>query len=123
MDILENSNMEIKQVINVTNESYNNLIMEYLINFNENKVDVLISDFINNLKNKVDGELIITILRKYSPRCEDKLLLFINKLIEKKIINQEEINNKIKLYRENGDIDDIAEECPIIYKFIEKLEK
>jgi hypothetical protein len=123
IDTIENTNIEIKQVINLTNESYNNLIMEYLINFNQDKIDILISDFINNLKNKVDGELIITILRKYSPRAEDKLIIFLNKLIEKKVIDQEEINDKIKLYRNNGEIEDIAEECPIIYKFVEKLEK
>ena len=30
-------------------------------------------------------------------------------------------NEKIDLYTSNGELDDIAEECPIIYKFIEKM--
>jgi len=123
VDIIENQNAVSKQIIDNSNDSYNNLIMEYLINYDENNVNQLVQDFINSLKNKVDGELVLTILKKYSPRCEDKLITFLNKLLEKKVVNQEEINNKIKLYKDNGDLDDIAEECPIIYKFVEKLEK
>jgi hypothetical protein len=123
VNTLENENVLSKQVIIESNESYNNLIMEYLINFSEDKIDVLISDFIQSLKNKVDGELIITILRKYSPRCEDKLTIFLDKLLAKKVITQEEINNKINMYSTNGELEDIAEECPIVYKFIEKIKK
>ena len=33
------------------------------------------------------------------------------------------INTKIDLYNSNGELEDIADECPIIYKFIEKLKK
>jgi hypothetical protein len=112
-----------KSTLNNTTESYNNLIMEYLINFNETNVDMLIQDFINSLKNKVDGELVITILRKYSYHSENKLIILINKLIERKIITKEIINTKIELYSSNGEIDDISEECPIIHKFIEMIKK
>jgi hypothetical protein len=112
-----------KSVLNNTTESYNNLIMEYLINFNETNIDMLIQDFVNSLKNKVDGELVLTILRKYSYYSENKLVIFIDKLIEKKILTKEIINTKIELYSSNGEIDDIAEECPIIHKFIEKIKK
>jgi hypothetical protein len=103
------------------NDSYNNLIMEYLINFSENNVDVLIGEFINNIKKNIEGELVLSILRKYNPRCEDKLFLLINKLLENNIITQIEINNKLELYNGDGQVDDIAEECPIIRKFINKL--
>lgn len=110
-----------KQVIDNTNESYNNLIMEYLINYSETNVSSLVTDFTNSLKKNVDGELVLTVLRKYNPRCEDKLIILLNKLIEKKVITPEEVNNKIEFYKNNGELDDIVEECPIIYKFIEKL--
>ena len=119
----ENIRVQTKESIlnaNLT-DSYNNLIMEYLINFNEKNIDKQINDFIGCLKKKIEGELVLSILRKYSPRCEDKLLLFLDKLIEKKVITQEDINSKIDLYKNNGELEDIAEECPIIYKFIEKL--
>jgi hypothetical protein len=95
-------------------DSYNNLVIEYIINES-------IDDFMNALKNKVEGELILAILRKYNPKCETKLLELISKLIEKKVLNRIIINEKIKLYNENGTLEDIAEECPIIYKFTEKL--
>jgi hypothetical protein len=106
---------------NNTSESYNNLIMEYLINFDENNVNTLIKEFINNTKNKIEGEIVISILRKYNPRSEDKLIIFINKLLENKVITKEEINSKLELYKTNGEVDDIAEECPIIHKFINKI--
>ena len=66
-----------KQMIDNSNETYNNLIMEYLINYSETNVNPLITDFINSLKKNVDGELVLTVLRKYNPRCEDKLIIFI----------------------------------------------
>jgi hypothetical protein len=95
-------------------ETYNNLVMEYMIN---NSID----DFLTAIKKNVNGELILALLRKYSPRSEDKLLILINKLIEKKILNKQIISEKLELYENNGEIEDIMEECPIIIKFIEKL--
>jgi hypothetical protein len=95
-------------------ETYNNLIMEYMIN---NSMD----DFLNAIKKNVNGEIILAFLRKYNPRCEDKLILLLNKLLEKKIINKSVIHEKIGLYETNGELEDIMEECPIITKFVEKL--
>jgi len=95
-------------------ETYNNLVMEYIINHS-------IDDFLNSIKKKVEGEIILAFLRKYNPRCEDKLLLLANKLIENKIISKNMIHEKIDMYQSNGEIEDIMEECPIITKFIEKL--
>jgi len=95
-------------------ETYNNLIMEYMIN---NSMD----DFLNAIKKNVNGEIILAFLRKYNPRCEDKLILLLNKLLEKKIINKSVIHEKIELYETNGELEDIMEECPIITKFVEKL--
>jgi uncharacterized protein (UPF0335 family) len=120
---IENVKIETKQVIDDSNESYNNLIMEYLINFNENNVNSLAQDFVNSLKKKVDGELVLTILRKYNPRCEEKLTILLSKLLEKKVITQQEINNKLELYDNNGELEDIAEECPIVRKFVDKIKK
>jgi len=95
-------------------DTYNNLIMEYIIN---NSLD----EFLEAINKKVDGELVMALLRKYNPRCEDKLILLIEKLFEKKILNKSIINDKIELYQSNGELADIAEECPIITKFVEKL--
>ena len=95
-------------------ETYNNLVMEYMINHS-------IDDFFNSIKKKVEGEIVLAFLRKYNPRCEDKLLLLVNKLIEKKIINTKMISEKIELYQSNGEMEEIMEECPIITKFVEKL--
>ena len=95
-------------------ETYNNLVMEYMIN---NSVD----DFLTAIKKNVNGELVLALLRKYSPRSEDKLLILIHKLLEKKILNKQIISEKLELYENNGEIEDIMEECPIVTKFIEKL--
>ena len=95
-------------------DTYNNLIMEYIINSSH-------EDFFNAIKKKVDGELVLAILRKYNPRSEEKLVNLINKLIEKKILTTKMIHEKIELYQNNGEIEDIMEECPIITKFVEKL--
>jgi len=95
-------------------ETYNNLVMEYMIN---NSID----DFLTAIKKNVDGEIVLAFLRKYSPRSEDKLLILIKKLIEKKILTTKIINEKIELYESNGEIEDIMEECPIVIKFVEKL--
>ena len=95
-------------------DTYNNLIMEYIINSSH-------EDFFNAIKKKVEGELVLAILRKYNPRCEDKLVNLINKLMEKNILTTKMIHEKIELYQNNGEIEDIMEECPIITKFVEKL--
>jgi hypothetical protein len=113
---INNTNLLTKKKILEQNlvDSYNNLVMEYIINES-------IDDFMNALKNKIEGDLILAILRKYNPKCETKLLQLVNKLVVKNVINSVIINEKIKLYNENGILEDIAEECPIIYKFTEKL--
>ena len=113
---INNTNLLTKKKILEENlvDSYNNLVMEYIINES-------IDDFMNALKNKIEGDLILAILRKYNPKCETKLLQLVNKLVVKNVINSVIINEKIKLYNENGILEDIAEECPIIYKFTEKL--
>jgi hypothetical protein len=95
-------------------ETYNNLVMEYMIN---NSMD----DFLNAIKKDVNGELVLALLRKYSPKAEDKLIILINKLIENKILDKKTINEKLELYKSNGELDDIIEECPIITKFVDKL--
>ena len=95
-------------------DTYNNLIMEYIINSSY-------EDFFNAIKKKVEGELVLAILRKYNPRSEEKLVNLINKLIEKNILTTKMIHEKIELYQNNGEIEDIMEECPIITKFVEKL--
>jgi hypothetical protein len=95
-------------------ETYNNLIMEYIINES-------IDDFMNSIKHKVEGEIVISILRKYSPQTDQKLIKFIEILLQKNIITKELLNDKFIAYTDNGDIDDIADECPIILKFIDKI--
>ena len=104
-----------------TKESYNNLIMEYLINFNESKIELLVDDFLSKSKTNIEGELIISILRKYSVQSEHKLIILLNNLMKKNIVTIEMINEKIDLYNSNGEIEDIAEEYPIIHKFIKKI--
>ena len=116
---LENNNISIN---NVT-ESYNNLIMEYLINFNEANIGIIIDDFINGTKCKVDGELILSILRKFNYNSEHKLLTLVTKLLEKKVLSKEMIDTKINLYKSNGELDEIAEESPLIHQFVDKLQK
>jgi hypothetical protein len=95
-------------------ETYNNLIVEFMIN---NSME----DFMNAVNKKVEGEVILAFLRKYNPKCEDKLLILINKLMDKKIITPNLINEKIELYKNNGELADIVEECPIITRFVDKL--
>jgi hypothetical protein len=95
-------------------ETYNNLVMEYMIN---NSID----DFLTAIKKNVNGELVLALLRKYSPRSEDKLIILIKKLMEKKILSKQIISEKLELYESNGEIEDIMEECPIVTKFVEKL--
>jgi hypothetical protein len=119
--ISDSQNIEIKENVLDTKESYNNLIMEYLINFNESKIELLIDDFSSKSKTNIEGELIISILRKYSVQSEHKLIILLNNLIEKNIVTKEIINTKIELYNSNGVIEDIAEEYPIIHKFIQKI--
>ena len=41
--------------------------------------------------------------------------------MKKNIVTNEMINTKIDLYNNNGEIDDIAEEYPVIHKFIKKI--
>ena len=103
-----------KQIITKSKETYSNLIVEYIINES-------ITDFINSLKEKVEGEIVISILRKYSPVCEQKLLKLVEILLEKNIITKEQLNTKFGEYTNSGDIDDIADECPVVFKFIEKV--
>ena len=45
----------------------------------------------------------------------------VNIVLDNKIITKDYIKEKIKLYRENGVVEDIAEECPIVMKFIDKI--
>jgi len=97
-----------------SNETYSNLIMEYIINGSKD-------DLLNSLKSTVDGEFIQAVLIKYGPNYEDKLLKILNIVLDNKIITKDYIKEKIELYRENGVVEDIAEECPIIRKFIDKI--
>jgi hypothetical protein len=103
-----------KQIITKSKETYSNLIVEYIINES-------ITDFMNSLKEKVEGEIVISILRKYSPVCEQKLLKFVEILLEKNIVTKHQLETKFIEYTESGDIDDIADECPVVLKFIEKV--
>jgi len=123
MNYIDNINKEKLKVIEQkeitakfvkTKDTYNNLIMEYIINSSE-------EDFMNSLKEDVEGELVQSILMKYNPKCEDKLLKLVEILITKKKLTKDEIVKKIGEYKENGVVDDIAEECPIILKFIDKI--
>lgn len=97
-----------------SNETYSNLIMEYIINGSKD-------DLLNSLKSKVDGEFIQAVLIKYGPNYEDKLIKIVNIVLDNKIITKDYIKEKIELYRENGVVEDIAEECPIVRKFIDKI--
>ena len=97
-----------------SNETYSNLIMEYIINGSKD-------DLLNSLKSKVDGEFVQAVLIKYGPNYEDKLLKIVNIVLDNKIITKDYIKEKIELYRENGVVEDIAEECPIVRKFIDKI--
>jgi hypothetical protein len=97
-----------------SNETYSNLIMEYIINGSKD-------DLLNSLKSTVDGEFVQAVLIKYGPNYEDKLLKIVNIVLDNKIITKEYIKEKIELYRENGVVEDIAEECPIVRKFIDKI--
>ena len=97
-----------------SNETYSNLIMEYIINGSKD-------DLLNSLKSTVDGEFIQAVLIKYGPNYEDKLLKIVNIVLDNKIITKDYIKEKIELYRENGVVEDIAEECPIVRKFIDKI--
>ena len=97
-----------------SNETYSNLIMEYIINGSKD-------DLLNSLKSTVDGEFVQAILIKYGPNYEDKLLKIVNIVLDNKIITKDYIKEKIELYRENGVVEDIAEECPIVRKFIDKI--
>lgn len=97
-----------------TNDTYTNLIVEYLINNS-------FEDYFNALKEKVEGEFVLGLLRKYNPKCEDKLLLLVIEMISRKKITQQYIIDKVVEYESNGSIEEIAEECPIITKFIKKL--
>ena len=97
-----------------SNETYSNLIMEYIINGSKD-------DLLNSLKSKVDGEFIQAVLIKYGPNYEDKLLKIVNIVLDNKIITKDYIKEKIELYKENGVVEDIAEECPIVKKFIDKI--
>jgi hypothetical protein len=97
-----------------SNETYSNLIMEYIINGSKD-------DLLNSLKSTVDGEFIQAVLIKYGPNYEDKLIKIVNIVLDNKIVTKDYIKEKIELYRENGVVEDIAEECPIIRKFIDKI--
>jgi len=119
--ISDSQHIKIKENVLDTKESYNNLIMEYLINFNESKIELLVDDFLSKSKTNIEGELIISILRKYSVQSEHKLIILLNNLMKKNIVTNEMINTKIDLYNNNGEIDDIAEEYPVIHKFIKKI--
>jgi len=99
-----------------TNDTHTNLVTEFIINNS-------IEDYLNALKDKVDGEFILAILRKYNPKCEEKLLILISKMIEKNIYNKQYILDKITEYETNGELEDIMEECPIIINFVNKLKE
>jgi len=99
-----------------TPETYSNLLMEYIINES-------FEEFTESIKGKVEGDLILSILRKYNPMCHDKLLQFTTLLLKNKIITQKEIGDKVAMYKENGELEDILEECPIVMKFITKIQE
>ena len=99
-----------------TNDTHTNLVTEFIINNS-------IEDYLNALKDKVDGEFILAILRKYNPKCEEKLLILISKMIEKNKFNKQYILDKISEYETNGELEDIMEECPIIINFVNKLKE
>jgi len=109
----ENKAKEIIKFVK-SNETYSNLIMEYIINGSKD-------DLLNSLKLTVDGEFVQAVLIKYGPNYEDKLLKIVNIVLDNKIITKEYIKEKIELYRDNGVVEDIAEECPIVRKFIDKI--
>ena len=90
--------------------------MEYIINES-------FTDFLESIKEKVEGDLILSILRKYNPICHDKLIKFVELILKHNIITQKEINKKIAMYEENRELDDIMEECPIVTKFISKIQE
>lgn len=106
---------QINRVIK-TNDTHTNLVTEFIINNS-------IEDYLNALKDKVEGEFILAILRKYNPKCEDKLLILISKMIEKNKYNKQYILDKISEYETNGELDDIIEECPIVVNFVNKLKE
>lgn len=109
----ENKTKEVIKFVK-SNETYSNLIMEYIINGSKD-------DLLNSLKSIVDGEFVQAVLIKYGPNYEDKLIKIVNIVLDNKIITKDYIKEKIELYRRNGVIEDIAEECPIIRKFIDKI--
>ena len=109
----ENEEKEISKFVK-SNETYSNLIMEYIINGSKD-------DLLNSLKLTVDGEFVQSVLIKYGPNYEDKLIKIVNIVLDNKIVTKDYIKEKIELYRENGVVEDIAEECPIIRKFIDKI--
>lgn len=99
-----------------TNDTHTNLVTEFIINNS-------IEDYLNALKDKVDGEFILAVLRKFNPKCEDKLFSLVSKMIEKNKFNKQYILNKISEYETNGELEDIMEECPIIINFVNKLKE
>ena len=105
-----------KTIITKSIETYSNLLMEYIINES-------FTDFLESIKEKVEGDLILSILRKYNPICHDKLIKFVELILKHNIITQKEINKKIAMYEENRELDDIMEECPIVTKFISKIQE
>ena len=109
----ENEEKEISKFVK-SNETYSNLIMEYIINGSKD-------DLLNSLKLTVDGEFVQAVLIKYGPNYEDNLLKIVETVLDNKIISRDYIKEKIQLYRENGVVEDIAEECPIVRKFIDKI--
>ena len=42
-------------------------------------------------------------------------------MLEKNIVTKDQLQTKFIEYTESGDIDDIADECPVVLKFIEKV--
>jgi hypothetical protein len=75
----------------VNNETYTNLVTEYIINNSH-------EDYFNALKDRVDGEFVQAILRKYNPKCEEKLMVLISKMIENKKINRQYMLDKLDEY-------------------------
>ena len=96
-----------KTIITKSIETYSNLLMEYIINES-------FTDFLESIKEKVEGDLILSILRKYNPICHDKLIKFVELILK---------HNIIAMYEENRELDDIMEECPIVTKFISKIQE
>jgi hypothetical protein len=111
-----NKNSEKKVIITKSIETYSNLLMEYIINES-------FTDFLESIKDKVEGDIVLSILRKYNPVCHDKLIKFVELILKHNIITKNEINEKITMYKENGELDDIIEECPIVIKFINKIQE